>query len=217
MDEFENQHKYLSCFIILQSYYLNDYKNIANMMITLAHLNHQQLQDKLIYENLEHCINSISNADSNFVIQNVLKEAKIASKIPSYTLSQSIMSPKLGNPVLTPSQSRLRNYFKEEFEDELILICNKVEQKLKELVSGSPQREKRSQYSNDRDQKISQAVLWTLVIIGVTVLASIVKVLFDKNRNKMKKAQVAMMKAQKVEKKNKKKEKIAESSAIKQE
>jgi len=210
----EAEQKYLACIVIQQVYYKNDYINIANMMYPLAHLNHNQLFDKVLYENLEHCLEKITTQDKDFVLQNLNEEEQLQTKVSDYILPQNIISKKLGDLSLSKPQNQIKKYIQRQLETELKTLKNGqklIEQRLEELGGqpGMEKSEKRSKYSNERSAKIYKALLWTAVTIGICIVFSIAKSVYDKRNRTVKTEEETMRKKQKQEYALKKKEEKA--------
>ena len=189
--ELEQNIIYSSCIIVLQAHIKQDYKNIANIFYVLGHLDNQQLFEKYVYENIEHCSNTINKADAEYIVVNINNEEKFQSKIPSYVLASSVISQKLSNPALTTSQTQLKNFIAQGNLDVFSLITSAqkvVNNRLTELLSGSPKlsdSEKTYKYSDAINDKKYKIILWTAVLIGVTIVATVIKITFDKKKKKL--------------------------------
>ena len=207
LKEIEQNLIYSSCFIILQSHIKQDYKNIADTFYSLSDLNNQQLFEKYIYENIEYCVSKINKIDAEFIVQNIKSEDKIQSKTSSYILPLSLIGKKLSNPALTTSQIQLKDFIAKEYQTELSFIKSiqrLVNDRLKELLSGS---DKKTKNSDNRDEKKSNTIMWTVALIGASILATITKILYDRKKNRENKSNRALIKKERKQAKQEQNEK----------
>jgi hypothetical protein len=212
--ETESQQKYLVCLVLQQVYYKSEHSNLANLLYPLASNNQIQLLDKVLYEHLEHCLTTLTNEDEEFVLKNLKNENELVALSETYTLPQEALSKKLGSLQLSAFQTTVKNTIQKDFGPEFKALKTGqelVKKKLDELTKPQQQQsaEKRSKYSNDRGSKIYKALTWTAVVIGVTIVGSVLKKLYDKNSNKTTSEDDAQKKKQKQEYAQKKKEEKA--------
>jgi len=213
--ETESQHKYLVCLVLQQTYYKDDQTNLANLLYPLASNNPAQLLEKVLYENLEHCLATITSEDEELVLENLKNENELVTLYEKYVLPQEALSKKLGSLQLSVFQNKVKTALQKDFAEELKLIKSGLElvkKKLDSLTGGqqkAEQAEKRSKYSNDRGSKIYKAVTWAAVVIALTIVGSILKNTYDKNSGKLTAEEEADRKKKKLEYAQKKKEEKA--------
>jgi len=69
--------------------------------------------EKLLYENLELCVKSISDADVEFTVKHASNNEALATKIATYVISHDKFTTKLNTLTLSATQEKMKKYVDE--------------------------------------------------------------------------------------------------------